>query len=253
VLAAGGAFWFLSALNAIPVLRDATSVRYQYPGAIFVLLIAAELLRGMRANRRFLTAAGAVTVAASVSGVILLHDAYAVKKEQSDALRARLAAVAIGRGAEGRDFRVGFPPFIVVPARVYFSAVDAFGSPAWSESQLIASSRRFIGDAVIVKEEGIKLNPEPRRPYGPCQTLRADPSGLTALPLLPGNYTMTAPSRLGAAIGVARFAHLRPVHLGAVAHGVPSSISIPRDHSNRPWRLYSPGPSDVTVCPSPGT
>ena len=48
VLAAGGAFWFLTALNAIPLLRTPTTGRYQYPGAIFVLLIAAELLRGVR-------------------------------------------------------------------------------------------------------------------------------------------------------------------------------------------------------------
>jgi hypothetical protein len=248
VLATGGAFWFLSALNAIPGLRDASSGRYQYPGAIFVLLIVAEFLRGVRANRRFLIAASAVTVVAAASGVILLHDGYGVKKEQSDALRARLAAVAIGRGAESRNFRIGFPPFTVVPARVYFSAVDAFGSPALSESQLVASSRRVVGDRILIKEEGIKLNPEPRSSQGLCETLRADPSGLTAMSLLPGNYTLTVQSGLGAAIGLARFAHLPRVDLGAVAHGVPASISIPRDHSTRPWRLASRGPSDVTVC-----
>ena len=64
VLAAGGAFWFLTALNAIPLLRTPTTGRYQYPGAIFVLLIAAELLRGVRIDKRLLAAATAVTIAA---------------------------------------------------------------------------------------------------------------------------------------------------------------------------------------------
>jgi hypothetical protein len=248
VLAAGGTFWFLSALDAIPRLRDAGSGRYQYPGAIFVLLIAAELLRGVRANRRFLIAASAVTVAAAASGVILLHDTYRVEKGQSDALRARLAAAAIGRGAESSNLRIFFPPFSLISARVYFSAVDAFGSPAFSESQLAASPLRVAGDRILVKVEGIKLNNEPRAQHGLCQTLPADPSGLTALPLLPGNYTLTVPSGLGAAIGVARLAHLPRVDLGAVTHGVLTSIRIPRDRSTRSWRLYSLGPSAVSVC-----
>ena len=59
VLAAGGTFWFLTALNSIPGLRDATTGRYQYPGAIFVLLIASELLRGTRASKRLLIAGSA--------------------------------------------------------------------------------------------------------------------------------------------------------------------------------------------------
>ena len=79
VLAAGGAFWFSSALNAIPVIRTPTIGRYQYPGAIFLLLIAAELLRGARIDKRLLAAATAVTAAAAVSGYIFLHDGYRLR------------------------------------------------------------------------------------------------------------------------------------------------------------------------------
>ena len=157
VLAAGGAFWFLTALNAIPVLRAPTSGRYQYPGAIFVLLIAAEFLRSVRANTKFLIAASVVTLAAAVSGIILLRDGHRVLQVGSDTLRVRLAVAEIGRGAEGPAFKVYFPPYTLIPARVYFSAIDAFGSPAFSESQLATSKYGVTADRLLVQAEGIEL------------------------------------------------------------------------------------------------
>ena len=40
-------YWLLAAFNLAPG-RDATASRYQYVGGIFLLLIAAELVRGLR-------------------------------------------------------------------------------------------------------------------------------------------------------------------------------------------------------------
>ena len=68
VAAAGGAFWFLTALNAnVLLLRTPTASRYQYPGAVFVLLIAAELLRGIRVGTRALVPAAAFSEARLVA------------------------------------------------------------------------------------------------------------------------------------------------------------------------------------------
>jgi hypothetical protein len=254
VLAAGGAFWFLTALNAVPFLRAPTASRYQYGGAIFVLLIAAELLRGARADKRLVTAATVVTVAASISGLILLHDAYRVRKDQSDGLRAELGAVAIGRSVESPDFAVGFPPFYIYPARVYFSAVDAYGSPAFSESQLVATVYGISADRLLAGVEGIKLRPvRGARATGAqaqtrCHTLNALRSGLTALALPPGGYTLRDESALGATAQAARYAALPSVSLGLLRRGAPASITVPADRSTRPWRLYSPSPTVMTVC-----
>ena len=139
VLAAGGSFWFLTALNASPLLRTSTSGRYQYPGAVFVLLIAAELLRGIRVDKRALIPAAAVTLAAAVSGIVYLHDGYQLRRETSDNLRARLAAVEIGRGHERPSTLVPFHLFLARSVSEYLSAVDEFGSPAFSEAQLVAT------------------------------------------------------------------------------------------------------------------
>ena len=50
VLAMGLAFWSLTGLNA-SFFGQATSGRYQYMGVIFIVLIAAELLRGVAVRR----------------------------------------------------------------------------------------------------------------------------------------------------------------------------------------------------------
>jgi hypothetical protein len=259
VLAAGGTFWFLTALNAIPLLRTATSGRYQYPGAIFVLLIAAELLRGVRLDRRVLAAAIALTVAVAISGLIFLHDGYRQEKARSDNERARLAAVEIGQGHESRDFVIGLDFLTTFEARSYFSAVDAFGSPAFSESQLAASKEpnRASADHLLAQQEAIKLGPVPpgahqgARAGGRCHTLNESQSGSAALALGPGDYTLKARGAPGAQVNVvqlARFADAPSVDVGVLDPRAAAGLSVPPDRSDRPWRLYSQGPSAVTVC-----
>lgn len=260
VLAAGLAFWFLTALNAIPELRTSTSGRYQYPGAIFVLLIAAELLRGVRLSRRVLVAATALTIAAATSGIIFLHDGYEFRRAASDNLRARLAAVEIGRGHESRALIIPFHLFIPRPASSYFSAVDAFGSPAFSESQLVASDveDRAAADRQLATAEGLELiAPTTAAGKGAggssgCRALTGP--GSPGLAVRPGQYILTerkqigAPVQLGIALRAARFADAPAVDVGLLKPGGRATLSIPADKSNRPWRLYSPLTNAVSVC-----
>ena len=60
-LTLGGSFWFLAAVSAYLTYRLPTNGRYQFPGGVFVLLIAAELLRGFRPSRQTLAVAALVT------------------------------------------------------------------------------------------------------------------------------------------------------------------------------------------------
>jgi hypothetical protein len=273
VLAAGAAFWFLSALNAVPVIRTPTTGRYQYPGAIFVLLIAAELLRGVRIDKRLLAAATVVTVAAAVSGVFFLHDGYRLRTYMSDIVRAQLAAVEIGRGHESGELVNDDRGLVIPDASAYFSAVDDFGSPAFSESQLAASGEgdRVAADQLLASAEGIKLGAvaQPARATGTCQKAHGSQSGSAALTVGPGNYALRsggkasgATAQAGAPVEAARFADRSSVTLGFVNPGAGSALSIPADHSTRPWRLFLPAGSVMSLCqlsgapspaPSPAT
>jgi hypothetical protein len=261
VLAAGGSFWFLTALNAIPVLRTPTSGRYQYPGAVFILLIAAELLRGIRLDKRVLVAASAVTLAASVSGVIFLHNGYEVRKTSTDDMRATLGAVQIARGDVSPDFLIGFDSLVVRPASKYFSAVDAFGSPALNESELRASDQRqrAAADHQLARAEGIALTPSPAgaaqgaRAEGQCHTVNGSAFN-PATALGPGRYALQL-QRLPAVAGgvslpvtAARFADYPGLDLGFVNQRTVNALYIPPDRSNLPWRLYWPLGTAMTVC-----
>lgn len=258
VLAAGLAFWFLTAWNAFPVARTPTTGRYQYPGAIFLLLIAAEALRGIRfwlVDKRVLVPAAAVTVAAAISGVDLLHYGYVQYSYQTNDERARLAAVEIARGTEPVDYPIHFRWWLAIDARKYFSAVNAFGSPAFSESQLATAwaPHRTAADQELARAEGIALGPIPpgasraAERGGDCRALNA-PESSPALSLSPGHYVLTAKGAPAPSISLARFADTPSVSLGVLEPGTASALDIPPDRSGRPWRLYSGSLSVATVC-----
>jgi hypothetical protein len=261
VLATGGSFWFLTALNAVPLLRTPTTGRYQYPGAVFLLLIAAEVLRGIRLDRRVLVAASAVTVAAAASGAIFLHDGYELRKTSTDNLRASLTAVEIAREDVSAELPVAFFPFVTRPADEYFSAVDAFGSPAFSESGLEASDeeRRIEADQQLARAEAIRLTPTvsgaggPAGAGGPCRAVSGSASDAAAA-VGPGRYSLrlvrpsAAAGQLSLPLTATRFADQPTVNLGAVSPRTVSALHIPPDRSKVRWRLYWPLGTAVTVC-----
>jgi hypothetical protein len=260
VLAGGAALWLITALAADPLKRTPSTGRYQYQGAIFVLLIAAEFLRGVRPAKRVLAAATAVTIAAAISGYIFLHDGYNRRKYASDLDRAKLAAVEIGRGHVSPTFVINLTTGTApIYAGSYFSAVDAFGSPAFSESQLAASDEadRAAADQLLAPAEGIRLGPlAPAIRRGQvgirCQSSIAAQPGSTAPALGPGKYMLRARKQPGTAgnvgvpVEVARFADAPSVSLGFVNPGTAAALRVPRDKSSRPWRPAST--QAVTIC-----
>jgi serine acetyltransferase len=258
-LAIGCSFWFLTAFNAVPLLRTPTSGRYQYPSAVFIVLIAAELLRGARMSRRSLAVASGIAALAVLSGVWFLHLGYSNHlKPQSDALRGQLAAIEIARNhlRPGLAVRSGL---VAIDARSYLSAADAEGSPAYTPPELGLSPQaaRFAADNLLVNALGIRLEkaqgsrPPPRNKGMSCHTVTATPTGVLVL-LGPGKVTLT-PRRDASTetVLLARFAAGFPVNLGRVVPGHRSGFTLPTDGALRPWRLGLSGSGDVTVCGQP--
>ena len=73
VAAAALSSWLLAAFNAMPG-REAYQNRYLYAGGLFILLLATELLRGVRIGRNVLLVAGVVTVAAVSSNLVQFRE-----------------------------------------------------------------------------------------------------------------------------------------------------------------------------------
>ncbi len=274
VLAIGLSFWLLAAFN-VKVGRGPVSSRYQLPGAVFLLLMAAELLRGVRVGPRALTLV-AVAAALSIAGNLAdLHDGYDFYKSQTDLVRADLGAVEIARGRESPAFfltpEVADTQFVGIQAGPYLSAAAEHGSPADSEAELTEAPEpaRAAADRVLATGLGIGLmpvhgGPGPGAAPGPrligpasalaarqrgCLSLRARGNDPPLLELPPGGATVSSSGRGRFEVRLRRFATSElAVDLGPLPPQTTRQIAIPADRSLRSWKLSLDGSGPVTVC-----
>ena len=274
LLAIGGSFWILAGLNQMPG-RDPVASRYQYVGAIFVMLVAAELLRGIRVGRSALVAIGVVAAAAIAGNIYYLHQAYDSYHHTSQLEKAALGAVDIARDTVEPGFvlseDIADTAYVHVETGAYLSARDAFGTPAYDPQELAESSAaaRFAADKVLFGALHFELTPAPGS---------ALPSGVASTPAVAANGRATIPAdacvsvpggpeplllslprggvvlRAGAApiddIRLIRFASGEfPIDLQAgLAPGKTGEIRIPSDRSSVPWKMEMETNATATVC-----
>jgi hypothetical protein len=250
-LAIGLTFWVVAAINR-DVSRLPTSSRFQYPSAVFLLLIAGELLRGLRVPTPAVVAAVVVTGLAISGGISLMHREYSERwVPYADALRSRLAGLEIAGSAADPHFQVAFPPDIEASARAYFLATDAYGTPAYSEAEL---KRRSVGEldgADLVNAQALGLALRPPRPQAKtfgCEPLEASAEGLTGTTLLHGGFTLENRGAVPVEVMLSRFSSELSVSLGPLQAGQKAALRIPRDDSSQPWALGLKGAGIVRLC-----
>ncbi len=223
VLALGVSFWFLAALNAGPD-RPPTSGRYQYIGAVFVVMIAAELLRGIRPRVPALAGVFAVTAVVLLSSTSYLHQLALAQQEGGDVIRADLAAVEIAQDTVDPGFLpdVSFSGTgdVYIPAHLYLDLVRDSGSPAFSEEELAAAPEyaREFADRVLARAERLVVGAEELAPAtAACRPVDAADSPTIAT----GPATVTVNGDPGARLELylRRFASRFPVNAGKVAGG----------------------------------
>ena len=250
-LAIGLAFWIVAGANR-DVSRLPTSSRYQYPSAIFLLLIAAETLRGLRAPKFAVAVAAVVTGLALWGGISLMHREYSERwVPYADSLRSTLAAVQIAGDRAEPHFPVTVPPDLTVSARSYLAAVERYGSPAFDQAQLEArpETERASADLTIAQALGLALGPPRRyRQVLACQMLQASSAGETGLTLLHGGFTFENRASGPVQIMLSRFASEPSVSLGLLETGGKAALTIPVDDSDRPWGLALKGAGPVRLC-----
>jgi hypothetical protein len=244
-------FWVLIAINR-DLSRLPTSSRYQYPSAVFLLLIAAEMLRGRRIPRPAYIGATVVTGLAVVGGVSLLHREYSERwVPYADSLRSTLTAVEIaGRAADPRRL-VSFPPDVDISDRRYLATVRKHGSPAFGEAQLATrpAAERMATDLALAVFLDLRLTVAGTAEKSiRCKTLRALPTPAAHTRLGPGEFTLTGTGSSRAQARLGRFSGGYPVEFGPLEPGVEMSLTIPADESSRPWRLTLNGDGPVRLC-----
>jgi hypothetical protein len=251
VLAAGAGFWFLTALNA-SVFRAATSSRYQYIGAIFVLMAAAELARGFRPSARLIAIAVAIAVAATASNLSTLHNVYLGLKGAAPIVRGDLAGLEIAADRVDPGFVLtpdnsDFNYFTLVDAGSYLSASAAFGSPAYSTAELESAPEqgRVAADKVLAAALPARLVPlPPGTSVDGCQTATAQ----VELPV--GGAVIRAPAGASVEVVLRRYAQGSfPVTVGSLDAGAAATLSIPDDASSKPWQAELRSWGRSSVCP----
>lgn len=253
VLAVGLSFWILGGF-AVKEGRVPWASRYQLPGATFVLLVAAELLRGVRLDRRLLAPALVVVGAAVASNGLFMNEAANSYKHSTEIVRADLTAMEIARETVDPSFfldeEFADTGLAYIDAGSYFAAVDEFGSPAYTIEELQQSSAeaRFAADKVLLNALRVAVEPIPRSavPADGCVTVE----GSQPLELSPGGAVIAAGSQRVTDIKMRRFADPGEVPVDfqtGVEPGQAVAIPIPTDASDVPWKLQLEG-GGATVC-----
>jgi len=246
VLAVGLTFWVLAGLNANP-FRPADNGRYVYPSAVFVLLIASELLRGIRPRPWTILAATSLVAVSLGANLYFLRDSYTVFRGSSQVARADLRALEIA-GPVNPSYLLT-ADFLYIHASPYLSAVGDWGSPAYTEAELASAplSSRSEADRVMAAILGLELRPGGSA-SGPCRTVTAAATPTAAVELVPGRITFRSSPGTAASVRLGRFSDQLPFEAGSLGPGSRASLTIPADRSSRPWRLGLVGSGQADVC-----
>jgi hypothetical protein len=259
-LAIAIAFWALAGLNTT-IGRGPDAGRYQYVGAILLLLVVAELLRGVRIPRAGVIAALAVSALATLSNVSLLEDYSNALAGLAGQQRGGLAAVELARDRVDPGFELTEENSDVdylgeLDAGSYLSAVDSFGSPAYAPEELVtvAEPSRVAADKVFAAALGLTLEPGGEnatsclvaRPQGPEREL--------VFELPPGGAVLRVRAGPPAELRLRRFASASfPVELGILRGGESATLRIPDDRSTEPWEAELRPAGPVEVCELAGS
>jgi hypothetical protein len=267
-------FWLLTGA-ARASFGDWYTSRYLYPGAVLVILLVAELARGVVLSRRFALAMTAILLLAATANVGWLLKDGTGRRGDTQILSAQLAALEIGRHQIPPDFQVDERRSSFMTARGYFEATADLGSPAMPRAELPRASlvARQAADALLVR--GVvrrrPFTPNARRPAvtarisgsaarfarrrARCIAVSPPPGRhVTAVLSLPRSGIAVIPrgsptDRRPVLVSLRRFAPTwTPWPPAPSRSGAGSLITAPVDRASTPWRVEVSGSRRFSVC-----
>ncbi len=248
-------FWLLIAVNA-DEFRQPTYSRYVYPGAIFVLMIAAELLRGVRPRTPALVAVFAVIAVALAGNLEALRQDYNARLPQTAVIAGGLGALDIAADMVDPalvldESNSDFAYYGLIDAGSYLRASSQYGSLGYSPQELESAPERgrVAADKVLATALGLQVRPAPGSPPRGCTDF--EPAGGDAAPvtLAPGGASVVAARGADAELALRRYAtESFPIGAGALGGGEAVELAIPADRSDHPWQLRITGAGSFAVC-----
>lgn len=243
VLAIGLSFWVLAGLNA-STLRPPTADRYQLPGAVFVLLIAVELLRGVKIPRMGWAVLAVLSCASILSNLGSFESAAdRTQRSTSDSELADFAALRIAQPSIADGYRFNLSGYGEVNPQRLRDLFAAHGEVAPSEAVLagMPDSLKLAADLTLIQSLRISLTAAGSPDVlGPCRTGRT-------MHLGPGSYRLYAGSRSEPRVWLRRFGPAPGVLRGRISPGG-STLEIPPDASTRTWTITFTDGSTPRLC-----
>ncbi|MGB0121673.1 MAG: hypothetical protein WBP55_12055 [Solirubrobacterales bacterium] len=250
-------FWGLAALNLAPG-RGFQASRYQFPNAVFVLMILAGTYEGYRPKARMLAALGLIALVAIAANIEALRNGYNdLFKPLADKGIAGMTAVDIARNTVSPGLEVGISAddSARITAGAYLEAEKKYGSLTWSESEIEQASpaARERVDQILVSALPVLSTPiESFRGTGltrySCQTVTAGTAGSEqAIPLPDRTFSFRPQESAFLAFG--RYGDGASTGAAFAEAGVKTLVNVPADDSDEPWRIGFLGEGKVRVCP----
>jgi hypothetical protein len=247
-------FWFLSGINTNPLSGGPTVGRYQYLGIVLLVLVAAELLRGVALTRLTTGIVVFIGAAAAVTNAPELRDAAgSIIGPLAQQERGGLAALELTRDRVNPGFTLtqqnsDVDYLLLVDARSYLDAVDAHGSPAYTPAELETASEPARVAADKVFGAALRLGLQPATGASAACLASRSVANPVIVPVPTTGLVLSAPGS-GVQASLRRYASDSfPVALGPLPAGQAQLLRIPTDRSQRPWTLQLSGAGAVTVC-----
>jgi hypothetical protein len=254
-------YWLLAAFDFVPG-REASAARYVYAGALFTLLMIAELLRPWPFGRRALWVAAGLAVLAIGPNLAQMKEGSSWEKDQSVFTRADIGALEIGRDTVSPYYSLasvettGTASLALVYAGSWFEAADKWGTFADTPSQIETEPEGgkehadlVLGEILPITSIGEPGGLAPVPPAGQaCVTL---PGGSSAkqVPLQPGRTTVEVAPGEPAQIALRRFAtESVPVRIAGGDGGQTTVVEIPKDRASQPWYMQVSADQATRVC-----
>lgn len=231
-------------------LRPPTSSRYQLPAVIFILLLAGELLRGLRIPAPALAVAAVVVLVTSLSGVDLMREQAETRwKPSVVSTQVSLGAIATAGGAARPDYVLELTS-VSVPIDRFVDEVESSGSPGYSPAEIagLDPSQRALADQTLVDVLGLELSGvDPAPDARECRTESA-PAG-TPIPVNPGTTSRIRNlENRQLNVSVSRFGDPPGIPVGGTYPRSWAWLALPRDESTRPWQVTLDGRGRIRTC-----
>jgi hypothetical protein len=272
LLATGIALWVITAA-ARSTISTPESSRYIYLGAVVIVLVGVELLRGVPITPRAIGLATVLILFSVITGLTVMRNSAIGRRENAEAITAELGALELAAAHAPADYELDPKEALGLLAGPYLHTVRAIGStPADTPTQITKSepAARADADAVLVQLGVAKLSPlgatKPsvlaRAPatislagatesqYGAC--LRLTPTAFTpmvvTLVLPTGGAIIRDRGASAISLATRRFGETFHRLSGPVSPHGGALLSISADSAPVPWQLQITSSAAVETC-----